>query len=36
MLVTHDRALLDAVRLTRRIELVDGQVVSDAETVSRY
>jgi len=27
--VTHDRALLDAVTLTRRIELVDGQIVSD-------
>jgi len=36
VLVTHDRALLDAVRLTRRIELVDGQVVSDAEPASRY
>jgi ATPase subunit of ABC transporter with duplicated ATPase domains len=29
LLVTHDRALLDAVRFTRCIELVDGQVVSD-------
>ncbi|HTD51182.1 MAG TPA: ABC-F family ATP-binding cassette domain-containing protein [Acidimicrobiia bacterium] len=29
VLVTHDRALLDAVRLTRCIELVDGSVVSD-------
>ena len=25
LLVTHDRALLDAVTLTRRVELVDGQ-----------
>jgi ATPase subunit of ABC transporter with duplicated ATPase domains len=29
LLVTHDRALLDAVTLTRRVELVDGAVVSD-------
>jgi ATPase subunit of ABC transporter with duplicated ATPase domains len=29
LLVTHDRALLEAVTLTRRIELVDGRVVSD-------
>jgi ATPase subunit of ABC transporter with duplicated ATPase domains len=29
LLVTHDRALLEAVTLTRRIELVDGQVVAD-------
>jgi ATPase subunit of ABC transporter with duplicated ATPase domains len=29
LLVTHDRALLDAVTLTRRIELVDGRVVND-------
>jgi len=29
VLVTHDRALLDAVRLTRCIELVDGSIVSD-------
>jgi len=29
VLVTHDRALLDAVRLTRCVELVDGSVVSD-------
>ena len=27
LLVTHDRALLDAVTLTRRIELVDGRIV---------
>ena len=27
LLVTHDRALLDAVTLTRRVELVDGQIV---------
>jgi hypothetical protein len=27
--VTHDRALLEAVTLTRRIELADGQIVSD-------
>jgi ATPase subunit of ABC transporter with duplicated ATPase domains len=31
LLVTHDRALLDAVTLTRRVELVDGQIVSDQE-----
>ena len=30
LLVTHDRALLEAVTLTRRIELVDGRIVSDA------
>ncbi len=30
LLVTHDRSLLDAVRLTRRIELSDGEIVSDA------
>ena len=29
LLVTHDRALLDAVTLTRRIELTDGRVSSD-------
>ena len=29
LLVTHDRALLDDVTLTRRIELVDGRIVSD-------
>ena len=29
LLVTHDRALLDAVTLTRRVELVDGRIVSD-------
>jgi ATPase subunit of ABC transporter with duplicated ATPase domains len=29
LLVTHDRALLESVRLTRRIELADGQVVAD-------
>jgi ATPase subunit of ABC transporter with duplicated ATPase domains len=29
LLVTHDRALLEQVRLTRRIELVGGRVVSD-------
>jgi ATPase subunit of ABC transporter with duplicated ATPase domains len=29
ILVTHDRALLEAVELTRRIELVDGRVDSD-------
>jgi len=29
LLVTHDRALLEAVTLTRRIELADGQIVSD-------
>jgi ATPase subunit of ABC transporter with duplicated ATPase domains len=30
LLVTHDRSLLERVRLTRRIELADGQVVADA------
>jgi len=30
LLVTHDRALLDHVRVTRTIELAAGQVVSDA------
>ena len=29
LLVTHDRQLLDAVTLTRRIELVDGRVTGD-------
>ena len=29
LLVTHDRALLDHVRLTRTIELVDGRIVHD-------
>ena len=29
LLVTHDRALLDTVSLTRRIELADGRVVRD-------
>jgi ABC-type ATPase involved in cell division len=29
LLVTHDRALLQQVRLTRRIELAGGRVVSD-------
>jgi len=29
LLVTHDRALLDDITLTRRIELVDGRVTSD-------
>ena len=32
LLVTHDRSLLERVRLTRRIELVAGQVVADAPT----
>jgi len=32
VLVTHDRSLLERVRLTRRIELVDGHVVADAPT----
>ena len=32
VLVTHDRSLLERVRLTRRIELVDGQIVADAPT----
>ncbi len=29
LMVTHDRALLDAVRITRRIELSGGRVVAD-------
>jgi ATPase subunit of ABC transporter with duplicated ATPase domains len=29
LLVTHDRALLEHVRLTRRLELADGRVVAD-------
>jgi ATPase subunit of ABC transporter with duplicated ATPase domains len=29
LLVTHDRALLDAVTLTRRIELADGRLAAD-------
>jgi ATPase subunit of ABC transporter with duplicated ATPase domains len=29
LLVTHDRALLEAVTLTRRVELVDGRIASD-------
>jgi ATPase subunit of ABC transporter with duplicated ATPase domains len=29
LLVTHDRALLEQVRLTRSIELVEGQIVRD-------
>ncbi len=29
LLVTHDRQLLEAVTLTRRIELVDGRVIGD-------
>jgi ATPase subunit of ABC transporter with duplicated ATPase domains len=32
LLVTHDRSLLERVRLTRRIELVDGQIVADTPT----
>jgi ATPase subunit of ABC transporter with duplicated ATPase domains len=31
LLVTHDRALLEAVTLTRRVELVDGHIASDTE-----
>jgi ATPase subunit of ABC transporter with duplicated ATPase domains len=34
LLVTHDRALLDAIRLSRRIELAEGQIVGD-EPVDR-
>ena len=29
LLVTHDRTLLDNVRLTRRVELADGAIVAD-------
>jgi ATPase subunit of ABC transporter with duplicated ATPase domains len=32
LLVTHDRSLLQQVRVTRRIELADGRVVSDSAT----
>ena len=34
LLVTHDRALLDAVRLSRTIELRDGQIVRDETLAS--
>jgi ATPase subunit of ABC transporter with duplicated ATPase domains len=30
LLVTHDRALLDALTLTRRVELADGRITADA------
>jgi ATPase subunit of ABC transporter with duplicated ATPase domains len=30
LLVTHDRALLDRVQLTRTITLADGRIVDDA------
>jgi len=33
LLVTHDRALLDAVTLTRRVELADGRIVDDRQLV---
>ena len=33
LLVTHDRTLLDTVRLTRRIELAAGRVVADVPLV---
>jgi len=29
LLVTHDRALLERVRVTRTIELADGRIVRD-------
>jgi hypothetical protein len=29
LLVTHDRTLLDHIRLTRRVELAGGQVITD-------
>jgi ATPase subunit of ABC transporter with duplicated ATPase domains len=29
LLVTHDRALLDAVRLTRRVDIADGRITAD-------
>ncbi len=29
LLVTHDRELLDAISLTRRIEVADGRIVTD-------
>jgi hypothetical protein len=29
LLVTHDRAMLEQVRLTRSVELADGQIVGD-------
>jgi ATPase subunit of ABC transporter with duplicated ATPase domains len=30
LVVTHDRTLLDDLALTRRIELVDGRITTDA------
>ena len=30
LLVTHDRALLDQVSLTRRVEIADGRIARDA------
>ena len=29
LLVTHDRALLDAISVTRRIEIADGRITLD-------
>jgi ATPase subunit of ABC transporter with duplicated ATPase domains len=34
LLVTHDRALLDHVRLTRRVELAEGRIVADTSSTS--
>ena len=34
LLVTHDRALLDNVRLTRRVELADGSIVADQALIT--
>jgi ATPase subunit of ABC transporter with duplicated ATPase domains len=34
LLVTHDRALLESVRVTRRIELADGRIVADGPVSS--
>ena len=36
LLVTHDRSLLEQVRLTRRIELVAGRIVSDDGDVTGW
>ncbi len=32
LLVTHDRALIDAISLTRRIEVADGRITADVPT----
>jgi ATPase subunit of ABC transporter with duplicated ATPase domains len=35
LLVTHDRALLDAVRTTRELRVDDGAIVSDRPAATR-